>query len=82
MLTLSAGDLLGLTSTYDGVASASAIAATETTLMFLPADAVLRLIAAYPAVGNELAVEASARARMVRRLFRAGGPSSGIRRRW
>jgi CRP-like cAMP-binding protein len=84
VLTLAAGDVLGLTSTaFDGVATASALAVRETTLMFLPGDAVQRLVAAYPALGSELSVEAMARAENVRRVVQAAGQSSsGIRRRW
>jgi len=83
VLTLAAGDLVGLTSTaYDGIATASAVAVRETTLMFLPGDAVRRLVVAYPALGSELSVEAMARADIVRRVVRAAGDTSGIRRRW
>jgi CRP-like cAMP-binding protein len=80
---LGAGDLVGLTSTaYDGISTASVVAVRETTLMFLPADAVRRLVTAYPALGSELSVEAMARADMVRKVVSRSGPSSGIRRRW
>lgn len=80
---LGAGDLVGLTSTaYDGIANASVVAVRETTLMFLPADAVRRLVTAYPALASELSVEAMARAELVRRVVGKAGPSSGIRRRW
>lgn len=84
VLTLAAGDLLGLTSTaYDGIATASALAVRETTLMFLPGDVVRRLVTNYPALGSELSVEAVARAEEVRRVVQAAGnSSSGIRRRW
>lgn len=83
VLGLAAGDLVGLTSTaYDGIANASVLAVRETTLMFLPADAVRRLVTAYPALGSELSVEAMARADLVRRVVAKAGPSSGIRRRW
>jgi CRP-like cAMP-binding protein len=84
VMTLAAGDVVGLTSTaYDGIAGASAIATAETTMMFLPADAVRRLVAAYPALASELTVEAVARSEMVRRASLAASNSSdSIRKRW
>ncbi|MBI2895237.1 MAG: cyclic nucleotide-binding domain-containing protein [Deltaproteobacteria bacterium] len=84
VLTLAAGDIVGLTSTaYDGIATASAVAVKETTMMFLPADAVRRLVAAYPVLGQELSAEAVSRAHEVQRASMAVAASrDSIRKRW